>query len=276
MDDLDALATLLTKPEPSAEAAGRSRRRLQERMRGRRRSRWLAPGLGLAATAAAVAAVLVTGVAAPEGVPAASGREVLLMAAVSAERTPQGSGTYWHVSRTMEGRDPTVTESWTTRDGRCWSKDGPGSPLAVVAPAFSLKGAKVDLAYLEGLPTDPEELKASIAGLQGDERAMLPSEQRGDPLLPLIALISELPAPPKVRSTAFRLLAEMPGVRSEGTVEGGQRLLIPDEIRPIKLVVDPGTARVTRTNFLLGGNGSFSLSNGWIAVTTGWTDEPPR
>jgi hypothetical protein len=282
MDDLNAIATLLTKPEPPAEAVTRSRGRLQDRMRGRARRRigWLLPALTLATAAAAAVAMLVAGVITPAGAPA-SGREVLLMAAVSAERTPQGSGTYWYVTREMRDVDIPRQESWTTRDGRRWSKGEPGDPPGVVVPdpdPLMLKGAEVSIEDLEKLPADPEALKVRLVGLQGRDSAMTASEQRGDPLFSLITLISELPTPPEVRSAAFRALATMPGVESTGAVEGGHELRFPypDTTWEVKLVVDPETARVTRTNSLSGNDGSVLLSAGFIRVTTGWTDQPPR
>ncbi|MGI5491145.1 CU044_5270 family protein [Microtetraspora malaysiensis] len=287
-DDLNALATLLAKPEPSTEAISRSRGRLQERMRGRARRRigWLMPALSLATTAAAAVAVLATGVIAPARAPA-SGKEILLVAAASAERMPQGSGTYWHVKREWptQGAD---MESWTTRDGRRWTKGEPGDPPGVVVPdlhSLMLKGAKVGFEDLERLPTDPEALKARIAELHGRDSAMAESEQRGDPTRTLVALISELPAPSEVRSAAFRALAAMPGIESAGAVEGGQELLFPDpdsldldaELPEIKLVVDPATAQVTRTNCLETSDGGVFWSGSEpISVTAEWTDQPPQ
>ncbi|WP_329085106.1 CU044_5270 family protein [Streptosporangium sp. NBC_01469] len=282
MDDLNTLATLLTKPEPSSEAITRSRERLQDRARGRARRRigWLVPGLGLATAAAAAVAVIATGVVTPAGAPA-SGREVLLMAAASAERTPQGSGTYWHVEREWSNVEIPRVESWTGRDGRRWTKGEPGDSPDVVVPArttLMLKGAEVSFEDLERLPADPEALKARIAEIKGPDSDMSESEQRDDSLFPLMALISELPTPPEVRSAAFRALAATPGVENTGAVEGGQELLIPgsEEGDETKLVVDPETAQVSRTNFLITAEGGVASSNGFIRVTTGWTDQPPQ
>lgn len=282
MDDFDALATLLAKPEPSTEVIARSRGRLQDRIRGRARRRVgrLVPVLGLATAAAAAVAVLATGVLAPAGTPA-SGREVLLMAAASAERAPEGSGTYWYVRSEVTRPGGPVMESWTMRDGRRWTKGSPSNPPGVVARApFSLmlKGAEVSFEDLERLPTDPEALKVWLVERKGPASAISLSEQRGDPLFSLIALISELPTPPEVRSAAFRALAIRPGVESKGTVEGGQELLIPDPDggKEIKLVVVPETARVTYTDFLYEGDGNAMTSSDLIAVTANWTDQPPR
>lgn len=290
MNDLEEIATLLAKPEPSAGAVARGRDRLQRRTRVARTPRarqgvgWFMPGAALvAAGAAAVAAVVfATGAPTNDGAPLA-GKEVLLMAAVSAERTPQGSGTYWHVTRQWSQPDsPPPMESWTRRDGKRWAKGEPGSPPGAVVPVptwktLSLKGAKVSFEDLEGLPTDPEALKAWITERKGNENNMLASEIRGDPTLTLLALITELPAPAEVRSAAFRALAATPGVENTGAVEGGQQLRFPspDSDNPIELVVDPENARVTRANLVLAGDGDLALSNEFISVTTEWTDQLP-
>ncbi|WP_049557424.1 CU044_5270 family protein [Nonomuraea sp. SBT364] len=284
MDDLDtSLATLLAKPEPSAEAIARSRGRLQTRTtrgRGRRRIGWLAPGLGLVAAAAAAVVLVGTGVTSPTA--PASGREVLLMAAVSAERTPEASGDYWHVTRRWSDPEMPLEESWTTRDGRRWSRNGPGDPPGTVVAGrgpLTLKAAELDFEDLEALPADPEALRARIAELPEHDRDPDVPEERSPQALPLISLITELPAPAEVRSAAFRALAAMPEVSRTGTVDGGEELLITDTDgeRQIRLVVDPGTARVTRTNYLHTYDGDVAgTPDGFIAISTGWTDQPPR
>ncbi|WP_326824777.1 CU044_5270 family protein [Streptosporangium sp. NBC_01756] len=284
MNDLEEIATLLAEPEPSAGAVARGRDRLQRRARAgraRRRAGWFVPGVALVAAGAAAAVVLATGAPTNDGVPV-TGKEVLLMAAVSAERTPQGSGTYWHVTRQWSTSDSPSMESWTRRDGKRWSKGEPGDPADAVVPVpawktLSLKGAKVSFEDLERLPTDPEALKAWIAERKGNENDMSASEIQGDPTFTLLALITELPAPAEVRSAAFRALAAMPGVENAGAVEGGQRLRFPDPEggKDIELVVDPEQARVTRANLIVVDNGDVAWSDKFISVTTEWTDRLP-
>ncbi|MFI6785705.1 CU044_5270 family protein [Nonomuraea sp. NPDC050383] len=283
MDDLNAVATLLAKPEPSTEAITRSRGRLQERVtrgRARRRRGWLLPVLGTAVAAAAAVAVILTSVAPPAAAPV-SGRDVLLMAAASAERVPQGTGTYWHVTRTWQTPDgPHVQESWTTRDGHRWSRNESNAPPGAVVedPApFRLMGAEIGWEELEGLPSDPEELKERIAGLPQNDSAMMPADRQGELVSPLITLITELPTPARVRSAAFAALASTPAVKNAGPVEGGQELLIPlSGSLEIRMVVDPEAARVARANMLLTAEGGSAMSNSYISVTTEWTDELPR
>lgn len=279
MDDLNAVATLLAKPEPSAEAIAHSRGRLQDRMR-RSRARRRLPVLGVAVAAAVAAAVIVAGVFQPAAAPV-SGRDVLLMAAASAEHVSQGTGTYWHIKRTFQGPDgPHVQESWTTRDGRHWSRNEPsatpGSVVEDPAP-FRLMGAEIGFEELEGLPAEAEKLKEHIAGLPRQDSAMFPADRQGELVSPLIELITELPTPARVRSAAFEALATTPGVRNVGPVEDGQELVIPLSGKvEVKMVVDPEAARVTRATILLTAEGGAAISNSYISVTTGWTDEFPR
>ncbi|MGP3919255.1 hypothetical protein [Nonomuraea sp. 10N515B] len=42
------------------------------------------------------------------------------------------------------------------------------------------------------------------------------------------------------------------------------------------MVVDPEAARVARANIVLTAEGGSAMSNSYISVTTGWTDELPR
>lgn len=283
MDDLNAVASLLAKPEPSTEAISRSRGRLQDRMtqaRARRRRGRLLLALGMAVAAAAAVAVILTSMVPPAAAPV-SGRDVLLMAAASAEHIPQGTGTYWHITRTYQGPDtPQMQESWTTRDGRHWSRNEPhAKPSAVVEGSvpFRLMGTEIGFEELEGLPTDPKALKERIAGLPQNDSAMFPADREGELVSPLITLITELPTPAQVRSAAFEALAATPGIKNTGAVEGGQELLIPlSGSLEIKMVVDSETARVARANILLTAAGGAAMSGSYISVTTEWTDEVPQ
>ncbi|MFF0866244.1 CU044_5270 family protein [Nonomuraea sp. NPDC003560] len=284
MRDLEEIAALLDEPEPSAGAVARGRERLERRVpagRARRRAGWFVPGVALAAAGAVAAVVFATGAPTNDGAPV-TGKEVLLMAAVRAERTPQGSGTYWHVTRRWLASDAPPIESWTRRDGKRWTRAVPGDPADAVIQApdwktLRLKDAKVSFEELEGLPTEPEALKAWIVARKGEEKGMSASELRDDPTLTLLALITDLPTPAEVRSAAFRALAATPGVENAGAVEGGQRLRFPhpDGGSDIELVVDPDRARVVRANLILVDDGDVAFSADFISVTTEWTDQLP-
>uniref|UniRef100_UPI003F4965C2 CU044_5270 family protein n=1 Tax=Nonomuraea bangladeshensis TaxID=404385 RepID=UPI003F4965C2 len=247
--------------------------------------------LTIAAAAAAVAAaavVIVSGQAAtPVKPPASAGdvlpltsaRNILLVAAASAERSRQGSGTYWHIRReSVDGRH-FWGESWTTRDGQRWSRGKTGDGSGVVKEpsgtfwlGFADSGTEVSVEDLEALPTDPEALRQKVTAMQKGD----PAGERDLALLPLASLIAELPAPAEVRSAAFRALAELPGVRRLGAVEGGEELLIQSGSHESRLVVDPETSQVIRTSYLPTATGGSMGSNRYIKLTTEWTDELPR
>lgn len=294
MDEIELVGTLLAPPEASDEVAGRSMDRLRTRMRtGPVRDRRKAlmaggAGLGLAAAVAAAAVVVASGDATPgerpHGPPSVSapagGRQVLLAAAGTAARSPETSGTYWYVKTVIGGR--TLAETWQT-DDRSWirSAKAPGKLVEVRPPRpFRLAGEQVTAARLRSLPTEPAALRAWIerAVRHSDARtssgALTAGDRRRLAFDSLVALVGELPAPPKVRAAALRAIADMPDVRSLGPVQGGEGLSIGGR----RLVVDPATGRIRGTDFLVTMDGAEGLVNepGGATVIAYWTDTPPR
>jgi hypothetical protein len=276
VDDLQMLATLLAKPEPSGDVVDRGRRRLRQAMEGparRHRARWLAGGLGLTAAAAAIAVAVASGLTAPAGtrsrgpavahrpaVARLSGRQILLAAAATAQT--QRSGTYWHFKITIamnavslpKGASLTgnTYDDWVGRGNKYWASqprcaatpgtvvlDGPGW-----VPWYYLGDTYLTYQQTQHLPASPAGLEAWLA-----HRVSVPARFRNSVIAgALIALQWQVPTPPQVRAAAFRALAVFPGVKSLGAVEGGQALLIsfPQEPREdwIELVVDPATSLV--------------------------------
>jgi hypothetical protein len=140
VDDLEVLAMLLAKPEPSGDVIGRGRDQLTDAIRaparlggpalGRRRTRGLVAGaIGLTAAVAAVVILVASGlVTSGRGVPTATatvpagthsgspaairpravgpspGQKVLLAAAATALR--QRPGTYWHFKIRINAKGP--------------------------------------------------------------------------------------------------------------------------------------------------------------------------
>ncbi|MFG1683827.1 CU044_5270 family protein [Nonomuraea sp. NPDC049269] len=297
MNDLELIKQLrseVAETEPDALTGARGRllavmARTAAPRRSRRPLTVRVTGLAAAAVAATVAVVIATGqTAAPvkpppsagDVLPMTSARNILLVAAASAERAPQGSGTYWHIKRESEDGRHFWGESWTTRDGQRWSRgmvdSGPGvvkepSGTFWLGPADG--DAKISMEGLEKLPTDPEALRQKVAGMQTGG----PVGDYDIAFMPLVSLIAELPAPADVRSAAFRALAELPGVQRLGTVDGGEELMVVDRGREVRLVVDPATSRVIRTNRVPTADGGVAGSkDGLIKLTTGWTDQLPR
>jgi hypothetical protein len=132
----------------------------------------------VAAAAVAVATIGTGGSGSPGGGPVAgsgsvtpagstlSGQQILLAAATTAERSPEGSGTYWYVKvlpRSKDSGPSAAEETWTRRDGRRWfrgAKTG-GTIVELSMPIpFRLAGSDLDFAQFQKLPTSPDALTA--------------------------------------------------------------------------------------------------------------------
>jgi hypothetical protein len=288
--------------------------RHQSRARaGRRRRRWVA-GIGLTAAVAAgaVTAVLVM---APDTAHPRSGasrrstamrhhpvaknqakqtvQQILLTAAASAQRAPAGSGTYWYVRVRWASSGTNklyLSESWTRRDGQTWirnQKTGerpfklPRSPLNL--GPFLLGGRGLTFGQLRKLPTNPGALtkwivnNASRHGGKTGGPSPSNARTRQDIFDSLTSLLSELPAAPRVRATAFRSLASLPGVTSLGPVGGGQGVrftLLGGE--RATLIIDSSTGQIRATNFFVDNQGAEYWQQIPNATITGrWTDTLP-
>jgi hypothetical protein len=246
----------------------------------------------LTAAAAATAAVMLIGVGGSGGVgggPAPvradpAGQQILVAAATTAEKAPAASGTYWYLRTEAVG---TASESWTRRDGRTWvrgAKTG-GRLMELPLPtSFRLGDPEVSFAELQQLPTEPGALRRWIAESvrTSDVRtsAGKPDAAMRDQMLfdGLLALVAQLPAPPKVRAAAFQAIAAYPEVQSTGAIEGGQGLLIHLGAEPpARLVIDPATARIRKTSYYVTADGARVSIEGdrMFTLTAEWTDQLP-
>ncbi|MFE6611721.1 CU044_5270 family protein [Amycolatopsis sp. NPDC057786] len=294
MNDLQTLRSALAVDEPSQDVVDRSRHRLQNRIRGgrtsQRRTGWRIAGAGLAAAAAAAVAIAVMPAASVDGPPVqtVSGQEILLAAATAAERSPEGSGSYWHVkvAEADGAAASSAYEYWIKPDGQSWMRGaktgGKVMPVgALTATPFSLVAVDLTLEQLRGLPTDPAALKAWIAEAleRSDARTsagkFTASDREQAGFQSLISLVSTLPATPEVRATAFRAIAGYPGVENLGAVPGGQGLSLPTGER---LVVDPETGRVNGTSVFVTRDGAVSkvANPAGVKITAEWTDTLPE
>jgi hypothetical protein len=282
----------------------------QSPRRSPRRLAYLTSALAAGAVAA-VAAVAVgagdDGSTGPAPVPA-SGQEILLAAATTTENTPEGTGAYWYVkvaSTGSRGGESFQAETWTARDGRTWSRSRWQDPAAESASPsafperesdgtviegprpnpFSLGGADVTIEELQALPTEPAALKARIVDLvrTSDIRtsAGMPTAAQREQLFVegLVSLVSLLPAPPRVRAAALRVIASYPNVTDLGAVDGGRGLLVVFHPGgpPARLVIDPTTGQVRRTNILvMTVGGTMHSDGGTFAITAEWTGALPR
>lgn len=277
---MDELRILLSKPEPSDDVVNRRRRQLQNAMRGRpsrRRRGVLAGGLGLVAAAAGVA-VVVTSTGSPV-VKEQSARQILLAAASTAERRPASSGAYWHVKIVfrLQGGTHKVDESWTGHDGTMWVPT-PGSPGTVIVAetekGFQLGGDRIGLRDIRRLPADPAALAVCVDDMwkRTQQRVHLPARARDAFTASTLTDLLELPAPPRVRASAYRLLATVPGVTSPGRMNGGQELSMPGP-NPgdrTSLVIDPTTSLIRE--YIFSGN---PIATGTVEVAD-WTNHLPR
>jgi len=298
MDEMRMLADVLGGPDQSDDTIDQARHRLRQAMHGGpargRRAGWLAGGLGLTAAAATAAVVVVssstTGPAdKPHAPPASpsqssvrlSGRQVLLTAATTALTAPQTSGRYWYVKTAYSkgGAEDTI-ETWVALNGRSWVRVGSARGPAVNndganghwSDGFDVGASRLSYQQIQHLPSDPAALRSWIAAHAGTpgERTVHETDTIGA----LSGLLSGVPAPPKVRATAFRLLAALPGVRSLGPMEGGQGVSLPDPVGQNILVVDLTTAKVhgAGTDVI---NGK-KVTGGDRVVTAEWTNTLPR
>jgi hypothetical protein len=219
-----------------------------------------------------------------------SGQQVLLVAAATAERTPEGSGAYWYVKTTCTNRKGgarTPLESWTRRDGRVWwkGKKTKGKMIKLMLPnPFRLGGPDVSFEQLQKLPTKPDALKAWIAASLKSSNvrtsAGKPDTAAQNELVfdGLVSLVSQLPAPPKVRAAAFRAIASYPNVKNFGAVKGGQGLSISfgGGKKAANLVLNPKTSQITDTDFFVSADGAEVTVPGGATIVAEWTNLPPN
>lgn len=254
----------------------------------------------LIASAASVAVVAMVGIGAsgsPRGnsvTPAStsvSGQQILLAAATTAAQAPEGSGTYWYVkTASTSGKNGSQFqwESWTERDGRTWVRgektNGKVLDIGQTTP-FRLGGPNVSFEQLQHLPTSSDALKAWISdsvknsNVRTSAGKLDASMQKEAVFEGLISLVSQLPAPPKVRAAAFQAIASYPNVKSLGAVQGGQGLLISfGEGTPARLVVDPVTSQIRETNFFITADGARASieGGGSFTIVAEWTSQLPK
>ncbi|MFF5212668.1 CU044_5270 family protein [Streptosporangium sp. NPDC000396] len=285
MDDLHEIRALLAKPDPSPDVVARRRQELRHSMRRR------TPRVGLRwvlvpAAAAAVAAALVIVPGHVGNSPSASGaRDVLLVAATTAERAPEGAGTYWHITITQEGKPQ--QEYWYKKDGQFWLKgeglkgEGKLTQFADKPQPFAIGPLQMTFEALRQLPTDEnglyEKLKSAVA--DGDLRTsagrLSDEQQEGATMETLLSLISEAPVSPEVRAAAYRALAARPGVQDLGDADGGRRLQVPVLDGQETLTIDPETGQLRNTSVWAPLTGGTAHSSGPVTIATEWTDQLP-
>jgi hypothetical protein len=316
--DLERVRELLPEqPPPSRGSQAKARARLL-RLAGRRRRpmvRFAAVGIAAAAVLALLLGPLyLTGVLDrrddPQAIdPAVSpssaasdtaARNVLLGAARQVDALqPEPVGAYWHVRSLISvprsvGSDPEesrlIEENWTARDsGQSWSGscglDGKPTPcrLGEAGVGFALgERSNVDYAAVEALPDDVEGLRQYLL----KHRPAEAGESDQWLFSSASALLADLPASPQVRAAAFRLLAGLPGVVSQGTVQdsqgrSGTAIALLDNgsgvDSTLQLVVDPGSGKLLsrRLNAVSSTDGKPVKRATITYLSVGWTNQKP-
>lgn len=285
MDDLQEIRTLLTKPEPSPDVVARRRQELRRSMRRR------TPRIGLrwvlvptAAAAVAAALVIVPGHVG-NSPPVSGARDVLLVAATTAERTPEGAGTYWHITISQEGKPQ--QEYWYLKDGQVWIKgeglkgEGKLTHFTDKPQPFAIGPLQMTFEELRQLPTDEnglyEKLKSAVADsdLRTSAGKLSDEQQEGATMETLLSLISEAPVSPEVRAAAYRALAARPGAQDLGDADGGRRLQVPVLDGQETLIIDPETGQLRSTSVWAPLIGGIARSDGPVTIATEWTDQLP-
>jgi hypothetical protein len=174
----------------------------------------------------------------------------------------------------------------TTPDKGMVSQPSKGGPLRV-----PIAGDEPSFADVQNLPTDPAALtrlaeqRATSEGVH-DQRVEARTEQARRALAAnqLVLLLTTTPVPPKVRAAAFRALADMPGIRSEGKARDGRgrpgvafSLSIPDSTArtSIRLIIDPATSQVLSEEVVSGPAGK-GKERTILYLGAAWTNETPR
>ncbi|MFG1947269.1 CU044_5270 family protein [Nonomuraea sp. NPDC048826] len=150
----------------------------------------------------------------------------------------------------------------------------------------NVNGKAVSVAEIENLPADPEALRKVLIQWQGP--GAMSDRRRQETLFAQAAeLLLELPVPAEVRAGLFRLMADLPEVRSLGDVRDplgrdavGVALRSCDHTygTESQVLFDENTGRLLSVGKSAGGQNCADLRPaGWSAVVdSGWTDEEPK
>ncbi|WP_433146428.1 CU044_5270 family protein [Actinomadura nitritigenes] len=161
---------------------------------------------------------------------------------------------------------------------------------------FSL-GGNVTMKDLRALPADPNRLKRLLVerfGRSGRDTEPLTRNKTGDSWMFSVArdIILAMPVTPRVRAAAFRMIADLPTVRTIGSVrdaEGrrGTAVAIDEHTSDgdleHRLIIDQASGTALAYEQLVlkpagrnAGRAPGSLINSVVNLASGWTDTAPR
>ncbi|MDG4810097.1 CU044_5270 family protein [Micromonospora sp. WMMD1120] len=153
------------------------------------------------------------------------------------------------------------------------------------APRYLEDLGQLDLEQVRRLPDEPRALRAWTSERIRARMGVPAGSPTSDRLLFgfLGRMLLDTPAPPKVRGAAFRILAEIPGVRGLDAVtdahgRSGQGVEFRDDSGTVRLIVDPSTHRLlgeqtssTPKDAAVPGKQSTT-----VVLTAQWSDAAPQ
>ncbi|GAB3422082.1 CU044_5270 family protein [Flindersiella endophytica] len=209
--------------------------------------------------------------------------------------TERGSGHAWSGSCDEGARPRSSSDiaAWK-RDGspEVWKTGDDGPTLARkpgpcrldrAEPKFALgERLNIDYAAVEAIPADVEDLRAFLL----EHRPAEAGEPDQWLFSSASALLVDLPVSPQVRAAAFRLLAGLPDVVSQGVVRDSQgrtgtAIALRDKRSGVdstlQLVVDPASGKLLsrRLNALSSADGKPVKRVTETYLSVGWTNQKP-
>ncbi|WP_329519127.1 hypothetical protein [Spirillospora sp. NBC_01491] len=212
-----------------------------------------------------------------------NGQDYWLVSQQVNEQWARPDGQTWMGSRGLD------SVPMSAKDGVAWRKDGKPNGERLPArlekdsgtDAFLLCDKGMSLKQVQALPTDPAALKNTLSRMLPPEKPV-PGSLSRDQLVQgcLTDLLSHLPAQPKVRAAAYRVLAAMPRVTVGGKVtdERGRKGV---EVRTKgrggtadKMIIDTRSSLVLVTSRTV--PGIPGVPAGQVYLQVGWTDAGPK
>lgn len=153
------------------------------------------------------------------------------------------------------------------------------------APRYLEDFGQLSLEQVRQLPDEQGALRAWVSSRIQTDMGFVPGSSDGDQLLFgfLGRMLLDTPAPPKVRAAAFRILADLPGVRSVGTVKdesgrSGQGVEFRDDSTTVRLIVDPSTHRLLgeTTSSTPKGAKAPAKQRSTVVLAAEWSDAAPQ
>jgi len=143
----------------------------------------------------------------------------------------------------------------------------------------------LSLAQVRQLPEDQKALRDWVTSRIHQRMGFAPGSADSDRLTfsLLGRMLLDTPAAPKVRAAAFRILADLPGVRGLGTVRdesgrSGQGVEFTSEVYAERLIIDTATHLILADKVSSGpkGKAAPSKQSSTLVLTAEWSDAAPQ